>query len=208
MHEISHRVATGWRCFWSSKSLLLNRRVSVRRRLALFDSTVGSCVLYCSESWTPRTDEFRKLTTARRAMLRRIVGALRFPDEDYIQWIRRVTSKAESMASAAKVRDWTTAHGLAKWAWAGHIARRPVDTLIWRVTFWRDSQWQSFVNEFEPSTRPRRPARRRWMRFEGTLRRYCSAEGLGPWRNVATSKGVCRDLAEAFAAFVTKTGAS
>ena len=43
--EVTNRMASGWRSFWSLKRMLLNRRVSVHRRLKLFDATVGSCVL-------------------------------------------------------------------------------------------------------------------------------------------------------------------
>ena len=44
--EIQHRVALGWRKFWALKRLLLNQAVSRKKRLRLFDSSVGSCVLY------------------------------------------------------------------------------------------------------------------------------------------------------------------
>ena len=137
-HEIPNRIATGWRLFWALKALLLNRHASVKRRLRLFDSTVGSCVLWCAQSWTPREDERRLLQTARRSMLRKIVGAARAPDEGYVSWIKRVTEKAEEYAHAARVRDWFLAHRRCKWAWAGHVARMPASTWAWRVATWRD----------------------------------------------------------------------
>ncbi len=52
--EIDHRIAVGWRKFWAMKRLLLNGNVSLKKRLHLFDSTVGSTVLYASHAWTPR----------------------------------------------------------------------------------------------------------------------------------------------------------
>ena len=55
-HEIDNRIAAAWKLFWSLKLMLLNQRVSIRRRLRLFDATVGSYVTWCCESWTPRAE--------------------------------------------------------------------------------------------------------------------------------------------------------
>ena len=46
--EILNRIASGWRCFWSLSKLLLNRKISLKKRMRLFSSTVGSCVLCCA----------------------------------------------------------------------------------------------------------------------------------------------------------------
>ena len=62
--EIDHRIAVGWSKFWALKRLLLNRNVSIKKRLQLFDSTVGSSILYGSHAWTPRTGEMRKVHSA------------------------------------------------------------------------------------------------------------------------------------------------
>ena len=39
-HEIVNRIAAGWKLFWGLKRLLLNQRVSINRRLRLFDPAV------------------------------------------------------------------------------------------------------------------------------------------------------------------------
>ena len=39
--EIDHRIAAAWRKFWALKRLLLNRKVSIKQRLRLFDATGG-----------------------------------------------------------------------------------------------------------------------------------------------------------------------
>ena len=133
--EVTNRIATGWRAFWSLKRMLLNRRVSVHRRLKLFDATVGSCVLWGTQSWTPRADEFRLLASTRHTMLRRVAGSRRLPEETWLEWIRRTTHTAVGMAEAAPVRDWE----LAQWQRAGYVARRPATSWLWRLTTWRDA---------------------------------------------------------------------
>ena len=141
-------------------------------------------MLWCTESWTPKVEEMRVLNVARRSMLRRIVGARRASEEDYLEWIQRATRKAERLATAAGVRNWVEAHRAAKWSWAGHVARRPATTWVWRVSSWRDSEWQALAMEVG-STRPLRPSRRRWMKWEYDLHRFCSVRRHGCWMTFA-----------------------
>ena len=180
--EIEHRIASAWRMFWGMKPLLLNQRASIRRRLRLFDATVGSCVTWCCESWSPRATELRQLESARRAMLRKIVGARRALEEEWLDWIKRATHKALSWASRTGVRDWSRWHHQRKWAWAGHVARSPANTWLYRVSTWRDSDWQAF-NADSGTLRLLRPSTRRWMRWEDTLRRFCAT-----WQQLAQDR--------------------
>ena len=167
-HELRNRIATAWRLFWSLKAVLMNRASSVKQRFKLFDSTVGSCVLWCAQSWTLRVEEQRLLKTTRRAMLRRIAGFQRRPQEDYVDWLPRATHKAEELAASIRVRDWEVAYSLLKWSWAGHVSRRPTDSWVSCVTSWRNAEWQIVANEM--SCRPMRPSCRRWMIWEDVLR--------------------------------------
>ena len=59
--EIEHRTGIAWRKFWAMKSLLMNQNVSVFKRLKLFDSSVGGCILYGACSWTPRAAAYSAL---------------------------------------------------------------------------------------------------------------------------------------------------
>ena len=195
--EVRNRVASGWRLFWALKSMFLHKDASVKKRLRLFDSTVSSCVLWCTQSWTPRVEEMRLLKTARRAMLRKIVGSTRAPEEEYLTWITRTTRKAETLADAAGVRDWNEAHFRAKWQWGGHVARRSTDSWLWRVSTWRDSEWQTLALE-AGIARPLRPSRRRWMKWEDAFRRFCAANHLGPWAGAASNREAWSAQVESF----------
>ena len=137
--EIINRIASGWKMFWSLKRVLLNQRTSVHRRLRLFDSTVGSCVLWCCESWAPRATELRQLETARRLMIREIVCLRRAPEEEWLDWIVRATHKSLDWARRAGVRERRGYLFWKKWQWAGHVARYGANTWLYKVTVWRDS---------------------------------------------------------------------
>ena len=186
-HEISNRIAAAWRMFWGMKKLLMNREISMTRRLRLFESTVTSCLLWCCESWTPRVLELRELVVARHRMLRRIAGQVRLPEEEYVAWIRRTTQLARAKAETAGLRDWSHSHFQKKLSWAGRIARSDVNKWLFLVTTWHDSAWEQVVAELGP-TRPRRPSTRRWMKFEDELRRYCAAHALGSWTRLALDR--------------------
>ena len=180
--EFGHRIDSAWRMFWGMKPLLLNERASIRRRLRLFDATVGSCATWCCESRSPRAAELRQLETARRTMLRKIVGIRRAPEEDWVDWIKRATHKALDWALRAGVRDWNLWHYQRKWAWAGHVARSSTSTWLYRVSTWRDADWQA-CNADSGSLRLFRPSARRWMRWEDTLRRFCTT-----WQQLAQDR--------------------
>ena len=148
--------------------LLMNRKMLINRRLGVFDATAGSCVMWCMESWTPRTEELRQLGSARRSMLRKIVGLRRGNAEDWTDWLRRCTHRALALADQVGIRSWIGTHLERKWHWAGHVARRAGDTWVLRTTSWRDSYWQSVVGDL--AGRPMRPSCRRWVKWEDPLR--------------------------------------
>ena len=108
--EVKNRIAAGWRKFWALQKMQLNHSCSVKKRLRLFDSTVSGTVLWASESWSPRVEELRRFQSTQRAMLRRIVGCSRRPEELWIDWIQRTTRKARAAAKQTGVQEWPRAH--------------------------------------------------------------------------------------------------
>jgi len=184
--EMENRIATAWRMFWGMSKLLTNQKISINRRLRVFDSTVGSCVMWCTESWTPRAEELRLLERARRAMLRKIVGLRQGADEEWIDWLRRSTHRAMALSDELGLSPWITTHLTKKWHWAGHVARRGGDTWLHRTTCWRDTSWQEIVGNL--AGRPMRPSRRRWMKWEQLLHQYSVAKGSLHWMTAARTK--------------------
>ena len=165
--------------------------------MRLFDSTVAECVLWGTESWTPRAEELRRMSVAQQTMLRRIVGSGRRKDEPWSDWIQRATGRARQVARSAAVKEWVPEHFRRKWNWAGKVARTPLTEWVYKVTSWRDSSWQAMANDLG-ALRPFRPSRRRWMRFEDCLRRFCSDSGLGDWQVKAGETEVWKELSADF----------
>ena len=159
------------------KNLYLSKAPFVR-------ATVSNCVMWCCESWSPRTEELRKLEVARRAMLRKIVWFRQGPEEDWLTWIQRATLKTLDIADKTKVRKWIAFHYKRKWMWGGHVARSSYHSWLHQVTTWHDSSWQSSMLELG-GHRALRPSTRRWMKWEDPLRRFCASSGLPQWTVLA-----------------------
>lgn len=201
--ELDNRIALACRKFWALKALLLNTGVSRNRRLQVFDASVGSSFLYGAHAWTPREEELRKIRPVQNRMLRRICGIRRFSNEEWwLPWIQRVTNKSRQIAVEAGVRDWVETHALRKWCWAGHVARRCASTWLWRVTFWRDSDWNRSAIE-DGGVRLLRSSRRRWMKWEDPLRRFVTWCGDSSWSAIALDRSTWESKAECFVQWYT-----
>ena len=183
--EVKHRMAAAWGKFHSLWPLLGKKGGNLNKRLRLFDSCDTQTALWCSESWLLIWKEKQLLQTTQRAMLRRIAGPRRRPEEDWVDWIKRSTRKALVAAKVAGIRMWEESHLKSKWCWAGHVLRMDPSRLARRAAEWRDSQWQATEYQLPASLRIRRPTRKRWFRWEDDLRRYATHCGWATWQSQA-----------------------
>ena len=124
--EVKHRIKVAWGKFYQIWPLLRHRASSLKQRIRLFNAVVGRSLLWGSESWTLTVAEKKKLRAVERSMLRRFAGPSRRTGEDWVPWVRRATRVAEEAAKAAGVKSWVHQHLLAKWRWAGHVARKDI----------------------------------------------------------------------------------
>jgi hypothetical protein len=75
--ELDNRIKQAWRKFWAHKSELCGKAYRLKDRLRLFNSVVTPSVLYSCGTWTMTTERMRRLRTAQRMMLRKIIGTKR-----------------------------------------------------------------------------------------------------------------------------------
>ena len=107
--ELHLRIMAAWGKFHEIWPLRRRRDTSIRKRLQIFDSVVGGCMLWCCESWTLTRQLKQTVRKTQGAMLQRFACPRRRPEEEYIDWIRRATCQAELEASQARVRMWLQA---------------------------------------------------------------------------------------------------
>jgi hypothetical protein len=202
--EIDNRIQQAWRKFWAHKSELCGKGYRLKDRLRLFNSVVTASVLYSCGTWTMTKERTRKLRTAQRMMLRKIVNTKRKlitdtdgssssstssecsnaeEDEDtilepWVDWIKRATRVAEVQAELAGIPDWATERIRRKYRMAGHFSRRD------------DGRWATKVLYWIPvgGTRRRGHPEQRWTdEFD---KFFCKMfEGRpGEWREVAEDR--------------------
>jgi len=197
--ELNFRMSAAWAKFHTIKAILLRRRCSIKRRLRLFEGTVTKTALWCCETWNLSRQQLRYLDTTRNAMLRLIVVTGRLPDEDWVSWVQRSTRHARAIATEAGLTSWPIAHLQQKWVWAGKVARMSADSLPYRVTFWRDVEWQRGATH---SDRPKRPQRGKPFRWEDGIQKFALFLGWRSWRAAAQDETTWNARMQSFATFL------
>ena len=102
-----------------------------------------------------------------------IVDIKQRPDENWVQLVQRATRKARDLAASCGVKGCEEKHLELKWQWAGHIARRSPSEWVWRVTFWRDSEWSVAVANCADLPLRRRAGR--WSRWEDFVKKRANS---------------------------------
>jgi hypothetical protein len=125
-----------------------------------------------------------KLRIARRKMLRWITRVGRRPEEDWVSYIRRATSRCEALATEHAVSDWVIKQRELKWKLAGLTANR------------NDQRWSTRLLSWTPWFRvtPKRNVGRPCKRWEDDIMNYAG----GSWTDAAKDKGLWQTLESGF----------
>ena len=83
MVDLKHRSQIPWMKFDEHKDTLLNRHVSVRLRLTLFDSVITPTILFGLLTSPSTSSQLQTLEVVRNRMLRSIVGWVPLVDHDW-----------------------------------------------------------------------------------------------------------------------------
>ena len=102
--EVQSRISKGWKMLFALKSILCNRAISLKRRFTLFNATVSSGVLWCTESWALRATDKQHLRVAQNRMLRKIVGVRRNGTESWVEWVIRSTRTSRQIVEKAGIK--------------------------------------------------------------------------------------------------------
>ena len=117
--EMRCRAAAAWGKFHSLWPLLGKRDDSLNKRISLFDSSVPQTALWCCECSLITQTEKRLLHTTQNAMFQRIAGPWLRPEKNWVDWVKRFSRKALSIAKECGIRFWHQSHLQSKCCWAG-----------------------------------------------------------------------------------------
>ena len=88
--EVAHRLQCGWQKFGHYSSTLLNKNVSMKLRLKLFDSVVSPSLLFGLHVLPLSKNSMDKIMVCQRKMLRKIVGWTRHPNDTWETVLRNM----------------------------------------------------------------------------------------------------------------------
>ena len=159
--EVENRIKCTWKKFGVWKDELTCKNYPLADRLRLFDNTVTPTVLYGSCTWTMTTPLTKRLQTTQRRMLRLILGQGRrrhladsgFTLETWVEWIQRVTRRAEEKMQELGYLEWTALQRRQKPQWAEKLEEFDEDRWA-RVAYkWRP---ELFLHTARARGRPRK----------------------------------------------------
>ena len=161
--ELSHRLAQGWKAFYKYKDLFCNRGIPILDRCKLFNAVVTPSFLYGCCAWTLSLKQARRLVSAQRRMLRWTIGIKRYPEEDWVQYIRRATHASEATARENGCKSWLEQHIRRKWDFARKILCR------------NDGRWTARLMPWKPWFRhvPHRGIGRPHQRWADAFAKSC-----------------------------------
>ena len=102
--EFRHRKHQAWAAFHKHKKVILNKHVSLAKRLQYFDMCVTPSMLFSLSSFPLSSAKLQEMDRLQRRMLRRIIGWRRFDDED---WRHTMTRMNDRMSQARQQYSWT-----------------------------------------------------------------------------------------------------
>ncbi|CAE8618526.1 unnamed protein product [Polarella glacialis] len=105
--EFAHRVQCAWGKFHKHRPALMNKRVSIKLRLELFQSVVSPCVLFGLASLPLTSSQLRQLDSLQRRMLRSIAGWTRCDSESWSATMSRVNQRVDDAVRLFPVAPWS-----------------------------------------------------------------------------------------------------
>ena len=122
---VGHRTSCAWAKFRSLENSLLDRKVSVRLRLKLFDATVSASMTYGLETCPLTTKQLEQIDVTQRKMLRKLVGWQHHSEDSWEESGSRMKQRMESALALFPVATWShtilgNKHRLMKRLYAGN----------------------------------------------------------------------------------------
>ena len=106
--EVAHRIQCGWHKFGRHSSTLLNKNVSIKLRLKLFDAVVTPSILFGLHVLPISGKNMTKITGCQNKMLRKIVGWSWHSGDNWETVMSSMKRKVMNAMQQHHVRPWNT----------------------------------------------------------------------------------------------------
>ena len=159
MVDIQHRSQIAWMKFNEHRDTLLNRHVSLKLRLKLFDSVITPTIVFGLMTCPLTSNQLQKLEVVRNRMLRSIVGWAPLADNDWHALMQKMNKKLENAQQIFNVRPWTERLLVGRFRYAAKIASA-ANSWASITSEWYPYQGWKINYCVEPRRRIGRPAKR------------------------------------------------
>ena len=183
--EFKFRKQQAWYAFSKHRKVLLNKHVSLKRRLQYFDACVTPTMLFALATLPLTKARLKDLDILQRKMLRRIVGWRRQENEPWEETMRRMNRRLEFGQKLHFSQPWSISYARAQWRYALHVACGSNELWSQRLVQY------NCTAKVDPKS-PHLPYRTRGhpcMRWDDNIRKFC-------WMNWQTRFG--RHWSDAF----------
>ena len=134
--ELQHRKNAAWASFHKHKKVILNRHVSVEKRLRFFDMCVSPSMMFALTAFPLTRSQIDEIDVLQRKMLRRIIGWRRIKGEAWDETMRRMRDRLESARGLYAWHSWSYRFFRDQWRFAIHLTKeRASTTAKWMLTY-------------------------------------------------------------------------
>ena len=136
--ECQHRIQAAWYNFHKYQKVLTNGSISIKLRMKLFEATVTPCILFGMSALPIYQCMMDKIDATRRKMLRKMVGWVRYPDEDWSLTMSRMNERVNrALVQWPNSKDWSIRIFSLQWQYACRVRSLPRHSWVVLACKWR-----------------------------------------------------------------------
>lgn len=167
--EISNRIRQAWAAFHKHSKIILNRHVSIDKRLKYFDVCVSPSLLFSLSSFPVPQSQLQRMDRLQRKMLRRIIGWRRIENESWRDTMKRMNDRLEAAQSRYYCIPWSEKFARAQWKFAIHLQSICEEAWASKMRTFSYPQIHDVAAEYLPNRELGRPC----MRWDDYLKNFC-----------------------------------
>ena len=162
--NLNYRLQCAWGKFHLSSNVFMNRAVSLKLRLRMFDAVVSPTATYSLASTALTQQQRNRLAATRSKMLRKMLCYRKASLETWEEYGRKCKRGIDSAVRLYAVSDWVDVVDRSRWRLLAHVAKScPLD-------------WTRLVLSWVPSDRRRGRGRPRG-KWTSTLEKFVFSLG-------------------------------
>ena len=131
MVEVAHRIQCAWNKFGQNTRILMNRKISIKLRLKLFDAVVSPSLLFGLAVLPISEANINRIDACQRKMLRKIAGWIRYGNEQWETTMRRMNIRVQNALHQFRIKPWSQRLSMARAKYFERLHTLPNDR--WEV---------------------------------------------------------------------------